>query len=61
MELAELVEQRQRAVVQHRQSVADKLQRDIDAVQLELVETAEELATGPAAVEVHASHAADVA
>ena len=45
LELAELVEQHERAVVQGLTAEAGALQRQIDAVQLELVDTAEELAT----------------
>ena len=58
LELAELVEQRERARVQHRQADADRLQREIDSVQVELAETAEALAARPKPVEVRAHHAA---
>jgi len=58
LELAELVEQRERARVQHQTADVDRLQRDIDALQLELAATAEALATRPKPVEVHADHAA---
>ncbi len=53
LELAELVEQHERAIVQGRLSDASELQRQIDAVQLELVDTAEELATSSHHLEMH--------
>jgi hypothetical protein len=58
LQLTELVEQRERARVQHRQEDVDGLQRQIDSVQLELAATAEAMAATPAPVEVHAHHAA---
>jgi hypothetical protein len=58
LELAELVEQRERAMVQGRLGDASSLQREIDAVQLELVETAEELATSSHHLEMHGAVAA---
>jgi hypothetical protein len=41
LQLVELVEQRERATVQHRPHDAARLQREIDAVQEEMVRTAE--------------------
>ena len=58
LELAELVEQRERARVQHRLAEADRLQREIDGLQLELADTAEKLASSPRPVTVHAEHVA---
>ena len=61
LELSELVEQHERAVVQGLRNEASVLQRQIDAVQLELVDTAEELATHalhPEHAEVHGAHRA---
>ena len=58
LELAELVEQQERALVQGQAADAGALQREIDAVRLELVDTAELLASGPAHAEVHGAHIA---
>ena len=44
LQLVELVEQRERAAVQHRRADAARLQRDIDAVQEEMARAAEALA-----------------
>ena len=44
LQLVELVEQRERATVQHRPHDAARLQREIDAVQEEMVRTAEVIA-----------------
>ena len=59
LQLAELVEQRERALVQHRDDDAADLQRSIDAVQAELAQTAERLADGTEAVEMHDAVMAD--
>ena len=53
LQLAELVEQRERAIVQHRDGDAADLQRSIDAIQAELAQTAERLASDTEAVEMH--------
>ena len=53
LELGELVEQRERAVVQGRTDDAARLQRSIDQLQVELAQTAEALAEEPPAPEVH--------
>jgi hypothetical protein len=45
LQIVELVEQRERARVQGRADDADRFQRDIDALQLELARTAEQLTT----------------
>ena len=45
LQLIELVEQRERAAVQHRDSDAERLQREIDSIRAELAATAEELAS----------------
>ena len=58
LELTELVEQRERARVQHQPADVDRLQREIDGVQLELAATADALAARPKPVEVNAHHAA---
>ena len=44
LQLIELVEQQERAAVQHRDGDADRLQREIDALRAELAATAEQLA-----------------
>ena len=59
--LAELVEQRERARVQCRPNEENRLQREIDGLQLELANTAEELARQAQPVAVHAQHAGRVA
>ncbi len=43
LQLIELVEQQERARVQHRDSDADRLQKEIDALRSELAATAERL------------------
>ena len=53
LQLAELVEQRERALVQERKADAARLQMMIDTVQAELAQTAEQLAEVPDAPEVH--------
>ena len=53
LELGELVEQRERAVVQGRDTDAARLQRSIEQVQVELAQTAEALAEEPPVPEVH--------
>jgi DNA-binding protein H-NS len=53
LQLAELVEQRERAVVQDRPADAARLQQLIDAVQAELAQTAEQLAQSAAPPLVH--------
>jgi len=58
LEMTELVEQRQRALVQGRTAEANDLQREIDALQLELVETAEELSSDAPHAEVHGARIA---
>lgn len=45
LQIVELVEQRERALVQHRRSDADRLQAEIDQLQAELITTAERLAS----------------
>lgn len=47
LELAELVEQRERALVQERPADAAQLQQAIEVLQAELAQTAEALATEP--------------
>lgn len=44
LQLVELVEQRERATVQHRPDDAARIQQEIDAVQEEMVRSAEALA-----------------
>lgn len=44
LQIVELVEQRERARVQHRDGDAATIQRDIDTLQLELASTAERIA-----------------
>ena len=44
LQLVELVEQRERATVQHRSHDAERIQREIDAVQDEMARTAEVIA-----------------
>ncbi len=44
LQLIELVEQQERALVQHREEDAARLQREIDALRSELAATAEQLA-----------------
>ncbi len=51
LQLVELVEQRERAMVQHRPHDAARLQQEIDAVQEEMARTAEVIARP------HAEHA----
>ena len=45
LQLIELVEQRERAAVQHRDADAERIQREIDSLRGELAATAEELAS----------------
>ena len=45
LQIVELVEQRERASVQHDHRQAQRLQREIDALQAELALTAEKIAT----------------
>jgi hypothetical protein len=61
LELSELVEQRERARVQHRPADVERLERQIGRLQIELADTAEALATSPEPVEVDARQARDVA
>jgi hypothetical protein len=61
LELGELVEQHERAVVQGRTEDAVRLQRSIDSLQTELARTAEQLAEEPAAPEVHGAVSAESA
>ena len=44
LQLVELVEQRERATVQHDEAEAARIQREIDALQAEMVTTAEAIA-----------------
>lgn len=44
LQIVELVEQHERAVVQHRDEDAARIQAEIDALQREMVATAEQLA-----------------
>ena len=44
LQLIELVEQQERAAVQHRDADAERMQREIDALRAELAATAEQLA-----------------
>ena len=44
LQIVELVEQRERASVQHDDAEAQRIQGEIDALQLELASTAEQLA-----------------
>ena len=53
LELGELVEQRERALVQGRKADAGQLQQSIDRVQAELAQTAEQLAAAAPLPEVH--------
>ena len=43
LQIVELVEQRERALVQHDDAEASRIQGEIDALQLELATTAEQL------------------
>ena len=43
LQIVELVEQRERALVQHDEPEASRIQGEIDALQLELATTAEQL------------------
>ena len=43
LQIVELVEQRERALVQHDDAEASRIQGEIDALQLELASTAEQL------------------
>ena len=53
LQLTELVEQRQRALVQNRKADANRLQALIEALQAELVQTAEQFADPSGSAEVH--------
>ncbi len=44
LQIVELVEQRERATVQHDEAEAARIQREIDALQAELAQTAEAIA-----------------
>ena len=44
LQIVELVEQRERATVQHDDAEAARIQREIDALQAELAQTAEAIA-----------------
>lgn len=44
LQIVELVEQRERATVQHDEAEAARIQREIDALQAELAQTAERIA-----------------
>lgn len=44
LQIVELVEQRERATVQHDEAAATRIQREIDALQAELAQTAEAIA-----------------
>ena len=44
LQIVELVEQRERAAVQHDDAEAARIQREIDALQAEMVSTAEAIA-----------------
>ena len=44
LQIVELVEQRERATVQHDEAEAARIQREIDALQAEMVQTAEAIA-----------------
>lgn len=44
LQIVELVEQRERATVQHDDAEAQRIQREIDALQAEMVSTAEAIA-----------------
>lgn len=61
LQLVELVEQRERATVQHRPHDAARIQRDIDALQEEMARTAEIIARPDAGAPDfhHAHHAAE--
>jgi hypothetical protein len=59
LQLTELVEQRQRALVQDRKADANRLQTLIDALQAELVQTAEQLADPPSPAEMHGATPAE--
>ncbi|HVF31504.1 MAG TPA: hypothetical protein VM933_00595 [Acidimicrobiales bacterium] len=41
LQIVELVEQRERATVQHDEAEATRIQREIDALQVEMAQTAE--------------------
>ena len=43
LQIVELVERRERALVQNDGAEADRIQREIDALQLEMASTAEEI------------------
>ena len=49
LQIIELVEQRERARVQHRDGDATRIQREIDALQVELADLAEQVVTAPPA------------
>jgi len=61
LQLTELVEQRQRALVQNRKADANRLQALIEALQAELVQTAERYADPSGPPEVHGATPADLA
>ena len=61
LELAELVERRERARVQRLPDEEHRLQQEIDGLQLELAKTADALASKAQPVAVHARHAGRVA
>jgi len=61
LQLTELVEQRQRALVQNRKADANRLQALIEALQAELVQTAERYADPSGAAEVHGATPAELA
>jgi hypothetical protein len=44
LQIVELVEQRERATVQHDEAEAARIQREIDALQAEMAQTAEAIA-----------------
>ncbi|MGH9177561.1 MAG: hypothetical protein ACRD0N_03270 [Acidimicrobiales bacterium] len=48
LQLVELVEQRERATVQHRRQDAARIQHDVDALQEEMARTAEAIARADA-------------
>lgn len=50
LQLVELVEQRERATVQHRAQDADRFQREIDALQEEMARTADVIARPDAVI-----------
>ncbi|MEA3076435.1 MAG: hypothetical protein QOF60_1343 [Actinomycetota bacterium] len=43
LQIVELVEQRERAHVQHDDAEADRIQREVDALQAEMASTAEQI------------------